>query len=88
MIQELMMLGQLVGQEQVAMTVNVANITSSIVSNSGIASKGFLYSAKEMQQNQMAQKEDAMAQQMMQGALPQAGQNMANQAAQPEGEMA
>jgi hypothetical protein len=29
-----------------------------------------------------------MAQQMMQGALPQAGQNMANQAAQPEGEMA
>lgn len=88
MIQELMMLGQLVGQEQVAMTVNVANITSSIVSNSGIASKGFLYSAKEMQQNQIAQKEDAMAQQMMQGALPQAGQNMANQATQPEGQMA
>lgn len=85
MVQELMMLAQLVGQEQIAMAVNVNNITSAIVANSGVASKGFLYSGKEIEEKQIAQKQDAIAQQMMQGALPQAGMNMANQATGVQG---
>lgn len=80
LIQELQMLGQIVGAEAVAKVVNVGAITASIVANSGVASKSFLYTEDEIARIKQAQGEEAMAQQAMQGALPQVGQNLANQA--------
>jgi len=86
LIQELQMLGGIVGAEQVSKYINVGAISSAMVANSGVASKEFLYSAKELQANEEAQQKQMMAQQALQGALPQAGQNVANQYTQPEGE--
>ena len=79
LIQELQMLGQLVGPEVVAKTVNVGAITASIVANSGVASKDFLYSNDQMVEQEAAAKQENMAQQALQGGLDQAGANVANQ---------
>lgn len=57
LIQELGSLAQLVGQEQVAQQVNTKNLVSAIVSNSGVASKGFLLTSTQVEgekENQMA----------------------------------
>lgn len=78
LIQELQLLAQIVGPEVVAKTVNVGAITSSIVANSGVAGQNFLYSGAEMEQQAVAEKEEAMAQQMMVGGMPQLGANVAN----------
>lgn len=78
MIQELMMLAQLVGQDSIAQHINTGNIVSGIVANSGVASKGYLYTPQEVEANIKAQKEEAIAQQVMSGGLPQAGENLAN----------
>lgn len=74
LIQELGMLGQLVGAEAVAKTINIGAMTSAMVANSGVASKNFLFSKGQMDQQEMTAKEEAMAQQMIQPGLAQAGQ--------------
>lgn len=79
LIQELQMLGQVVGAERVAEEVNVAAISSAMVANSGVASKDFLYSEQQKQENAKMQQEKQMTEQTMGGMLPQAGSNAANQ---------
>lgn len=79
LMQELGMLAQLVGNEQVAQTINVGAITSAMVANSGVASKNFLYSKAQQDQVVASQREEAIAQQMVQGGMPTLGQNIANQ---------
>lgn len=78
MIQELMMLAQLVGQEQIIQHINTGNVVAGIVANSGVASKNYLYTQQEVEQNIKSSREEQIAQQVMQGGLPQAGQNLAN----------
>lgn len=79
LIQELQLLASIVGQEKVAMSLNVDALASAMVSNSGVASKNFLYSQAEKDQIEINQKRDNIEQQMLAGGLPQAGQNVANQ---------
>ena len=79
LIQELSMLAQLVGQEQVAGTINVGAITTAMVTNSGVASKDFLYSKQQQDINTMAQKQEAMMQPAIAGGMQQVGQNVAGQ---------
>lgn len=86
LIQELQMLGQIVGPEAIAKVVNVGAISSSMVANSGVASKDFLYTPEEMNAKEAEAQQQAMAQQALQGALPQAGQNAANAAIPQQGE--
>lgn len=78
MIQELVILSNLVGSETVAKHINTGSIVAGIVANSGVASKNYLYTQSEVDAITKQQKEDAIAQQVMQGGLPQAGQNLAN----------
>jgi hypothetical protein len=73
LIQELGMLGQLVGQEAVAKTVNVAAMTSAMVANSGVASKNFLYSKPQMDQAEMAVREEAIGKEALAPAMQQLG---------------
>jgi len=73
LIQELGMLGQLVGQEAVAKTVNVAAMTSAMVANSGVASKNFLYSKPQMDQAEMAAREEAIGKEALAPAMQQLG---------------
>lgn len=79
LIQELQLLGQIVGPEAVAKVINVSSISGAMVANSGVASKNFLYSPEEMSTMEAEKQKQMMAQQALQGALPQAGQNAANQ---------
>lgn len=89
LIQELGMLAQLVGQEQIAKTINVPALTSAMVTNSGVASKNFLLSQAQVDQNDIASKQEMMAQQAINPALQQAGaaggQGMAEQAMMQQG---
>lgn len=78
MIQELVMFSNLVGQEQVVQRINASNVISSIVANSGVASKGFIYTDEEVNANIANQRQEAIAGKMLDGGLPQAGQNIAN----------
>ena len=73
LIQELQLLGQIVGPEAVAKTVNIAAITSAIVANSGVASKEFLYSQGQMAEQEGAAKKEAMAEQAMMSGMQTAG---------------
>lgn len=79
LIQELQMLGTVVGAESVAKVVNIDAIVSAMVANSGVASKDFLYSKAEKDSIEVNAKRDAMEQQMLSGGLATAGQNVANQ---------
>lgn len=79
LIQELQMLGGIVGPEAIAKVVNVGAITSAMVANSGVASKDFLYSPKQMDAMEAEKQKQMMAEQVMQGGLGQAGANVANQ---------
>jgi len=82
MINQLGVLASVTSVEEVAKYLNVGNIISSIIANSGVASKEFIYSPKDMDAIEKAKKEEAIAQQMLQGGLPQAGMNIANQTTQ------
>ena len=84
LIQELQMLAGIVGPEAIAKEVNVAAISSAMVSNSGVASKDFLYTQKEKDAMREQAQKDQAAQQVLQGGLPQAGANIANQMNQGE----
>lgn len=80
MMQELAMLGQLVGAEQVAASLNIDGLTSAIIANSGVASNNFLISQAAKEQKAISAKQEQMAMMAVQGGLPQAGANMANSA--------
>lgn len=82
LMQELGMLGGLVGQEAVAKTINVAAITSALIANSGVASKNFVLSNAQVNANDKAQKEEQMAQSAMQPAIAAAGQGAGEQLTQ------
>lgn len=87
LLENLAGLAQIVGQEKIASTINTENVISSMVANSGVASKNLVYSAKEIQAKEAQQKQELMAQQALQGMIPQAGTNIANQltGGQPNG---
>lgn len=86
LIQELTLLGSVVGAEEVAKSVNVSAISSAMVANSGVASKDFLYTPKQMDQKEAERQQQMMAQQAMEGGLGQAGANLANQMIPQQGE--
>jgi len=81
LIGELGMLANLVGQEAVAKTINVQEFTSAMVVNSGVAGKNFLYSQGEQDQQEIANKQEAISSQMVEQGAAQAGTNMGNQVA-------
>lgn len=72
-------LGQVTGAEAIAKAVDVNIVLASIVANSGVAGQGFIFSQASQDQQEIAGKEEAMAQQLAQGGLGQAGANVANQ---------
>jgi hypothetical protein len=82
LLNELGMLAQLVGPDEIKKVINVSSVTSSMVANSGVAGKNFLYTSSELAANDKAAKQEAMTQQMLQGGLPTAGQAMAGSAVQ------
>lgn len=84
MIQELQLLASVVNPEEVSRYVNVGAVCSAIVANSGVASKNFLYTKKEVEAKQAEQQKEAMSQQALGAIMPQAGQNVANQMVPPQ----
>jgi hypothetical protein len=84
LVQDLSMLAQLVGQESIVSTINVEAMVNSMVINSGVGNKGFTYSIAEQEANAKAKAQESMAQQAMNPALAQAGQNYANQMVPPQ----
>lgn len=73
LMNELGMLGNLVGTEKVAASIDVAAITSAMVANSGVASKNFILSKAAQDQNEINQKKEAMAEKAISPALAGAG---------------
>ena len=76
------MLAQLVGQEQVAKEINTKNLVSAIVSNSGVASKGFLFTATQVAGNEANEKTSMAVDTAVQGASQSAGQAVGQTVAQ------
>lgn len=74
LMQELTMLAGLVGPEAVAKTVSVAAITGAMVANSGVASKNFLLSQGQVDQIEIAEKEEVVAGKIMESGIQGAGQ--------------
>lgn len=85
LLQELGSLGQLVGAEKVAETINVYNITSAMVANSGVAGKNFVYSQREIEEKQAMAQQQAIEQQMLMTGGNQLASNMANDPSAVEG---
>lgn len=73
LLNELGMLAGLVGAEKVASTINTPAITSAMVANSGVASKNFILSKGQQDQNEVNQKREAMANKALDPALAGAG---------------
>jgi len=78
LMQELGTLGQLVGPEAVAKTINVGAITGAMVANSGVASKNFLLSQAQVDQVDKSAKEEAMAEKMIDPAMESMGGEAGN----------
>lgn len=81
LMNELGMLANLVGQERVSATIDVAAMTSALVANSGVASKNFILSKSAQDQNEINAKQEAMASKMIDPALQGAGQQAGAMAA-------
>lgn len=75
LMSELGMLGQLVGAERVAESINVPAITSAMVANSGVASRNFILSKASQDQNTIDKKKETMANAALEPALAGAGAN-------------
>lgn len=82
LMQELGMLGQLVGAEKVASVVDVGAITSAMVANSGVASRNFILSKAAQDQAEIDRKREAMAEKALDPALQGAGQSAGMAAAE------
>lgn len=79
LMNELGMLGKLVGEERVASTIDVAAVTSAMVANSGVASKNFILSKASQDQNEKSAKEEEIAKSALNPALQAGGANLGNQ---------
>jgi len=77
LIQELGLLAGLVGQEVVAKQVDAGAIASAMVANSGVASKNFLVSQRQADQNEVDAKTDAMTDKVVEQGIKSAPQMMA-----------
>ena len=82
LIQELQLLGQVVGPEAVAKTVNLGAMVSSIVANSGVASKDFLYTEGQMAEIEGQAKQEQMSEQAMMSGMQTAGADAGSAAVQ------
>ncbi len=82
LIQELGLLGGIVGQEAVAKTVNVAAFTSAMVVNSGVAGKDFLFTQDAQDQTEIANKQEAISAKMVEEGAATAGKQAVEQVSQ------
>ena len=76
LLNELATFGSLVGIENVAKTINIPAVTSAMIANSGVASKGFLLSKAQVDQVDKDIKEEALANKVMDSAVPQASEQI------------
>jgi len=79
MIQDLGSLAQLVGQEQVANSLNVSSVITSIVNNSGVGNKDFILTNIQRNANATAKAQDDVAKQVIEGGAKEVGANIASQ---------
>lgn len=82
MLQEVGNLAQLVGAENVNRFLNISAIIKAIAINSGISDKNYIRTEEEVNKQVSQEKENEVANKMLDGGLPQAGQNIANQVTQ------
>lgn len=79
MIQDLGALAQLIGQDKIAQSLNPSAIINSIINNSGVGNKNFMLTNIQKNANINQQKQEAVANQVIEGGVGQVGANMANQ---------
>jgi hypothetical protein len=80
LINELMLLSNLVGTEEVAKKINVSSFITSMVANSGVASKDFIISDIRASVKDNVKKENDMVQGAVNEGLTQAGRTIGSQA--------
>ncbi len=81
-MQELAMLGQLVGQEQVASALNAQAFVTEIIANSGVASKNFIKSANTQATDIGNAKTEQMSEEMLRSGGVEAAKAAGQQVAQ------
>ena len=73
LIQELGAFAQLVGAEAIVQELDVSSFINNMITNSGLGNKGLIKSLVQQEAEMSAKQQEAIAQQMMQPALNQAG---------------
>ena len=76
MVQDLGMLAQLIGQQEIVSKLNADSLIASIINNSGVGNKNFMLSLQQQEANNKAMQQQQMASQALDPALQEAGKGM------------